>query len=81
MRSGSPHSGPQLAGAVLDVFEEEPLAKDSPLWDHPKVRVFPHVSSWTPIAAGVKQTLENWEAIRQGRAVTPERVVKRHLGY
>ncbi|WP_376090493.1 2-hydroxyacid dehydrogenase [Roseomonas sp. CCTCC AB2023176] len=34
-----------LAGAVLDAFEPEPLAADSPVWSHPKVTITPHVAS------------------------------------
>lgn len=34
----------QLAGAMLDVFPEEPLPPESPLWDAPNLVITPHVS-------------------------------------
>jgi phosphoglycerate dehydrogenase-like enzyme len=41
-----------IAGAALDVFEEEPLPPDSPLWDMENVIVCPHMSG----------DVEGWEA-------------------
>lgn len=37
-----------LAGAGLDVFEEEPLPQSSPLWDLDNVILTPHVAGLTP---------------------------------
>jgi phosphoglycerate dehydrogenase-like enzyme len=38
----------QIAGAALDVFEQEPLPVDSPLWQMEQVIISPHVSGFTP---------------------------------
>lgn len=37
-----------IAGAGLDVFEEEPLSEKSPLWKMDNVIMSPHVSGFTP---------------------------------
>lgn len=34
----------QIAGAALDVFPQEPLPKDSPLWETPNLIISPHIS-------------------------------------
>lgn len=34
----------QLIAATLDVFRQEPLPKESPLWRHPRITIIPHAS-------------------------------------
>jgi phosphoglycerate dehydrogenase-like enzyme len=34
----------KLSGAILDVFDAEPLPSDDELWDAPNLTIFPHIS-------------------------------------
>jgi len=58
----------QIAGAGLDVFDQEPLPSDSPLWDEPKVLITPHTTPQVPDRNGrsLEMILENARRYRAG---------------
>ena len=75
LRSGA------LAGAALDVFAEEPLPAESPLWGMPNVIVSPHIGG---DEAGTPQAfsdafLANLHRYRTGLSL--ENVVDKRLGF
>lgn len=70
-----------VAGAVLDVFDPEPLPEDSPFWEQPNVLISPHCSSvhadWE--AASFTVFLDNLRRWQAGEAL--QNVVDPVRGY
>jgi glyoxylate/hydroxypyruvate reductase A len=58
-----------LGGAMLDVFDEEPLPPGHPFWHHPGVEITPHVSGLTLIGPAVAQVAARIRALEDGAAV------------
>ncbi|TCN30195.1 NAD(P)-dependent oxidoreductase [Sinorhizobium americanum] len=55
----------QLSGACLDVFQREPLEPSSPLWNHPKVTITPHVASFW-VDSGIDQVADLCRQVARG---------------
>lgn len=49
-----------LSGACLDVFVEEPLPNKHPFWDHPQIKVTPHIASVTNPETAAQQIYDNY---------------------
>jgi len=70
-----------IGGAALDVFDHEPLAADSPLWDLPGVVITPHTSAfradyWT---LATDLFADNLRRLERGEALV--NVVDKSAGY
>ena len=68
-----------LRGAALDVFEQEPLPPESPLWGRDNVMISPHISGITTVAGAAAGFLECLAAVDRGE--TPPWLVDRARGY
>lgn len=68
-----------LSGASLDVFSDEPLAKEHPFWKHPKINITPHIASLTNPNSVAPQIIENYKRMKENRPLL--NVVSRNKGY
>jgi len=68
-----------LAAATLDVFPQEPLPPDSPLWTHPRVTLTPHVAGDISPLAFVDQLFAQVDRFERGEPLHNQ--VDRKRGY
>lgn len=59
-----------IAGAALDVFNQEPLPAESPYWKHPAVTITPHVASITLPVTSARHVADNIQRHRAGKPLT-----------
>ncbi len=69
----------QLSHAVLDVFSQEPLSADNPLWRHPKITLLPHVAAPTNPGTAVEIVAGNIRKYRKTGQLPKQ--VERSVGY
>jgi glyoxylate/hydroxypyruvate reductase len=69
----------QIAEAVLDVTDPEPLPADDPLWSHPRVRITPHIASATQPQTAARVVIENLRRHARGEPLVG--LVDRIRGY
>jgi len=68
-----------LRGAIIDVFEKEPLPADSPFWSNPNVIVTPHIAAEASFDSILAQLRENIRRLNHGEPLL--NLVDRQDGY
>ena len=68
-----------LKGASIDVFEEEPLPSDNPLWCAPNILITPHTAGMSAPEALLGNMVQNLIAFASGQ--TLDNIVDREAGY
>lgn len=68
-----------LRGAILDVFEKEPLPVESPFWGMPNVIVTPHIAAAASYDSVLDQIEENVRRLQRGEPLLNR--VDRSIGY
>ncbi|PKI13993.1 2-hydroxyacid dehydrogenase [Colwellia sp. 12G3] len=58
-----------LSHAVLDVFEQEPLASSDPVWSNPKITVLPHISAPTNMHTASEVVGNNIKMYRENNVI------------
>ena len=69
----------QVAGAALDVFADEPLARGHPFWRDPRITITPHVASVTHARTAAKSVAANVRRVEAGEPL--EHLVDLERGY
>jgi len=69
----------QLSGAMLDVFEQEPLPAADPAWSHPKIIITPHIASMASRPARARYVAAAITAFERGE--TPPNLFDPVRGY
>ena len=69
----------QIAQAVLDVTDPEPLPYGHALWRHPHVQITPHIASMTQPQSAAAAVIDNLHRFRAGEPMTG--LVDRRRGY
>lgn len=70
-----------IAAAAIDVFEQEPLPRESPLWGLPNLIYSPHIAGYIAAYAGMVQDLFVHNLERYVRGEKPNGVVNKKRGY
>ena len=60
-----------ITAAALDVFEQEPLPTNNPLWSHPSVYITPHIAGQSNPKSSAKTIAENIRRIEDGKMPFP----------
>jgi len=68
-----------LGAAVLDVFAQEPLPPDHPLWRQPRAVITPHIAAPSEVEVIADEFAENYRRFTDGRDMI--NVVDRARGY
>ncbi|PRY90914.1 2-hydroxyacid dehydrogenase [Mongoliibacter ruber] len=68
-----------ISGAMLDVFQKEPLPVEHPFWERNEITITPHIASVTNPKAAAPQIIENYHLINKSQPFINQ--INRKRGY